>query len=323
MSNELQKKEQPMVGATPVVLNLFDPTQFDMMQRLSKMYAAADLVPDSYKPVFKPIPAGATEQQIAAINLENQAAQSKAVANCMIALELSARIGASPLMVMQNMIPIYGKPTWSAKFLIATVNTCGRFEPLQYRFTEKGMLGMVDYTDYVWNNQYHRKEAVKKQFDGRKVMDIECVAFSYKHGSKEVLESSPISIRIAIQEGWYTKNGSKWQTMPKQMLMYRAASWWASAYAPDLSMGMRTTEEQQDIYVEYEDVTDAPTPDKEKTDNANKTLIGAQLAKGEESEQPQPDKAPQVEESPSETTKRNEGKQDAGPTEEAAPTPGF
>lgn len=278
MSNELQKISQQ--GAMTPTINLFDPVQFEMMQRLSRMYASADLVPDNYKPVLKPYPVNATEAQIAEIKLENQAAQNKAIANCMIALELSARIGASPLMVMQNMVPIYGKPTWSAKFLIATVNTCGRFEPLQYRFTEKGMLGMVDYIDYAWDDRTRRKQAVKRQFDGKKIMNIECVAFTTKRGSKELLESSPISIHIAVQEGWYTKNGSKWPTMPKQMLMYRAASWWAAAYAPDLSMGMRTTEEQQDIYTDYEDVTDAPN--KEKEEHANMTLIGVDLAKGKD-----------------------------------------
>ena len=130
MSNGLQKSSQQAMGTiAPAMLNLFDPVQFEVMQRLSRMYASSDLVPDNYKTVLKPYPVNATEAQIAAINLENQAAQNKAIANCMIGLELSARIGASPLMVMQNMVPIYGKPTWSAKFLIATVNTCGRFEP--------------------------------------------------------------------------------------------------------------------------------------------------------------------------------------------------
>lgn len=260
--------------------NFFDPVQFETMQRVCKMFSSSDLVPDNYKPNYKPIPANATPEQIAAINLENQEAKNKAVANCMIAIEISMRIGASPLMVMQNMVPIYGKPSWSSKFLIATVNSCGRFEPLQYRFTDKGMLGMVDYTDYVWDGRTNRKQAVQKQFDGKKIQDIECVAYTTKKGSKEILESSPVSVRLAIQEGWYTKNGSKWQTMTKQMLMYRAASWWTSVYAPDLSMGMRTIEEQQDIVdAEYQEITD--TPEAEKRDNANKIVIGSDIEDGD------------------------------------------
>lgn len=282
--NEIQKQNPTgLVTVTSPMnagFNFFDPVQFETMQRVCKMFSSSDLVPDNYKPNYKPIPANATPEQIAAINLENQEAKNKAVANCMIAIEISMRIGASPLMVMQNMVPIYGKPSWSSKFLIATVNSCGRFEPLQYRFTDKGMLGMVDYTDYVWDGRTNRKQAVQKQFDGKKIQDIECVAYTTKKGSKEILESSPVSVRLAIQEGWYTKNGSKWQTMTKQMLMYRAASWWTSVYAPDLSMGMRTIEEQQDIVdAEYQEITD--TPESEKRDNANKIVIGSDIEDGD------------------------------------------
>lgn len=241
------------------VVNFFDPTQFETMQRVCKMFASSELVPDMYK--------ASKDNPI-----------EKAVSNCMIAIEIAQRIGASPLMIMQNMVPIYGKPSWSSKFLVATVNTCGRFNPLQYRFTEKGMLGMVDYTDYVWDNATRSKKPVVKQFDGQKIMDIECVAYTTAKGSDQVLESSPVSIRLAIQEGWYTKNGSKWQTMTKQMLMYRAASFWTSAYAPELSMGMRTVEEQQDIYTEFEEVTDVKEEvAKEKENNANKTTIAIDL----------------------------------------------
>ena len=260
-------------GQTPMVFNFFDPQQFETMQRVCKMFANSELVPDMYKAKYNQIPNGANETQIAAIQAENKALENKAIANCMIAISISMRIGADPLMIMQNMVPIYGKPSWSSKFLISTVNTCGRFNPLRFKFTEKGMLGMVDYTDYVWNNQTRSKQAVNKQFDGKKIMDIECVAWTTAKGSNDVLESSPVTIRLAIQEGWYTKSGSKWQTMPKQMLMYRAAAWWTNVFAPELSMGMKTEDEVRDIVdAEYIDVTDVV--ENEKVENANKTNIG-------------------------------------------------
>lgn len=261
--SELAKVNQGVVAMQPTtsqaIVNFFDPLQFETMQRVCKMFASSELVPDMYKASEKnPI--------------------EKAISNCMIAIEISQRIGASPLMVMQNMVPIYGKPSWSSKFLVATVNTCGRFNPLQYRFTEKGMLGMVDYTDYVWDNATRSKKPVVKQFDGKKIMDIECVAYTTAKGSDQVLESSPVSIRLAVQEGWYTKNGSKWQTMTKQMLMYRAASFWTSAYAPELSMGMRTVEEQQDIYADFEEIKDVQEElAKEKAENANQKTIAIDL----------------------------------------------
>lgn len=251
----MEKENQLTVQQTaPVVFNFFDPQQFEVMQRYCKMFANSELVPDMYK-------------------ISEKNPEAKAVANCMIAISMSMRVGADPLMIMQNMVIIYGRPSWSSKFLVATVNTCGRFNALQYKFTEKGMLGAVDYTEYVWDNQTRSKKPVQKQFDGKKVMDIECVAYTTARGSDKILESSPVSVRMAVQEGWYTKNGSKWQTMTKQMLMYRAASFWTNAYAPELSMGMKTEDEVRDIIdVDFEDVTHSV--EKEKAEKANKETIG-------------------------------------------------
>ena len=322
--NELQKTNggalMQTTTSTSLAFNFFDPVQFDTMQRVCSFFASSDLVPDNYKAQLKPFPAGADENTIAAIKAENTAIKTKAIANCMIAVEVASRIGASPLMVMQNMAVIYGRPSWSSKFLIATVNSCGRFEPLQFRFTDKGALGMVDYTDYTFNPQTRRKEAVTKQFDGKKIHDIECVAFTTKRGSDGVLESSPVSVRLAIQEGWYTKNGSKWQTMTKQMLMYRAASMWTNAYAPELSMGMRTVEEQQDIYTDYEDVT-ANEVAAEKGNHANKKRISIDMSNGKtqvvdtETGEIQPEK-PSVKETPTNNAKVPENANNT-------PNPGF
>jgi hypothetical protein len=255
--NKQQLAVQPAAQTTSV--NFFDPNQFAVVQRMSNLFASSALVPDTY--------------QVAKVGKE------QAVANCVIALDIATRIGASPLMVMQNLVIIYGRPSWSSKFLISTVNTCGRFEPLKFRFTEKGKMGKFNYIEYEkkWVNNpngkgYYKTEAITKEFDGTKIMDIECVAYTTTKGGNDVLESSPISLRMAVDEGWYTKNGSKWRTMPKQMLMYRAASFWTSAYAPELSMGMRTVEETQDIvYVEAEDVTGQV--EAEKAANANRETI--------------------------------------------------
>jgi hypothetical protein len=40
------------------------------------------------------------------------------LSNSLIALEIAARMGLSPLVVMQNMTPIHGKPSWSSSFLV-------------------------------------------------------------------------------------------------------------------------------------------------------------------------------------------------------------
>lgn len=260
-----QTTQQPTVIAPVNGVNFFDPAQFQTVQRISKLFASSKLVPAMYQ-IGGMVKKGKDAQPIS---------EPEAIANCLIALDIASRINAAPLMVMQNLAIIEGRPSWSSKFLIATVNTCGRFEPLKFKFIEKGNIGKFNYTEYVWNGSY--KQAMTKEFDGSKMKDVECIAYTTKKGDTEVLESSPISLRMAIDEGWYTKNGSKWRTMPKQMLMYRAASFWTNAYAPELSMGMRTIEEQQDIvYVDADEVpnTDAVAQvEAEKKAFANKEVI--------------------------------------------------
>ncbi len=165
---------------------------FVSVQRMAKALASSTLVPDAYR---------------GEANL----------GNCIIALELSQRIGASVMAVMQSMVPIHGKPTWSASFLIATVNSCGRFSPMRFRWVGK------EGTD-EWG----------------------CRAFAVERDSNLELVGALVNINMAKVEGWYGKSGSKWKTMPEQMLQYRAGAFWCRTYAPEIALGMHTSEEVQD-----------------------------------------------------------------------------
>lgn len=136
------------------------------------------------------------------------------IPNCLIAIELASRVGASVLMVMQSLDIIHGRPGWRAQFLIATVNACGRFSPIRFRW--QGKEGADD-----WG----------------------CRAIAKDRETGEECVGSLITIGMAKKEGWYSRNGSKWQTMPEQMLCYRSASFWTRIYAPELSLGMSTSEE--------------------------------------------------------------------------------
>jgi len=183
----------PREANVPAVrAGFFDLASFELMQRISKGFAASTLVPKDY--------------------------QSN-LANCMIALNLAQRINGDPLMVMQNLVIVHGRPTCSAQYLIATANMCGRFSAIRFEFFgEKG-------TD-TWG----------------------CRAWAIEKATSEKLVGSDITVAIAKKEGWYSKNGSKWQSIPQQMLMYRAGSWWVRAYAPELSMGLMTADEAVDVY---------------------------------------------------------------------------
>ena len=188
MSNQLQvatQQSQPLSAFS-------SENAFVSVQRMAKALASSTLVPDSYR---------------GEANL----------GNCIIALELSQRIGASVMAVMQSMVPIHGKPTWSAAFLIATVNSCGRFSPMRFRWVGK------EGTD-----------------------DWGCRAYAVEREGNLELVGALVTIAMAKAEGWYSKNGSKWKTMPEQMLQYRAAAFWTRAYAPEIALGMHTSEEIHD-----------------------------------------------------------------------------
>lgn len=164
---------------------------FELLQRAAKALSLSSLVPEGYR---------------------------NNLPNCMIALRIADRIGADPMMVMQNLDIVHGRPSWRAQFLIGTANSCGRFSAIRYEF-----------------------------FGDRDKDSWGCRAWAVEKSTEEKLVGPDITIAIAKQEGWYNKNGSKWKTIPQLMLMYRAGAWWVRAYAPELSLGFQTAEEQADI----------------------------------------------------------------------------
>jgi len=139
--------------------------------------------------------------------------------NCAIAIDMAHRLQAAPLMVMQNLYVVHGTPGWSAKFLIATFNQCGRFTSIKYKMV--GTKGKDD-----WG----------------------CIATTTEIATGEKIEGPLIDIALAKKEGWYQKNGSKWQSIPEKMLRYRAAAWMIDTTAPEISMGLRTTDELEDAF---------------------------------------------------------------------------
>ena len=176
----------------PVRAGFFDLQSFELMQRVSKAFSASDLVPQQYRGADK-------------------------IANCMIAMDMAQRMGANPLMVMQNLYIVHGTPSWSSKFLIATINASGRYSSLRYEW--KGEPGKPDFG---------------------------CRAWAVERETGERLDGIWVTWEMVNAEGWSKKNGSKWLTMPDQMFVYRAAAFWQRAYAPELGMGLQTVEDVHD-----------------------------------------------------------------------------
>ena len=170
------------------------------------------------------------------------------IPNCVIALNIASRLGADPFAVLQSLYIVHGRPAWSSQFLIAMVNASGRYSPLQFRMTGQGD-------------------------------SAACVAWARHLETDEVVEGPEVSIKMAKAEGWYTKSGSKWQTLPKLMLMYRRAGFFARLYCPDLCLGMRTMEEESDIGKTAKEApvfTASPTQTVTKVDGEDTVVIDAE-----------------------------------------------
>ena len=119
----------------------------------------------------------------------------------------------------RNSITRKGRPSWSSSFLIATVNACGRFTPL--RFETQG--------DDPKDDAYRVR------------------AYADDKATGERCNGPWITWEMVKAEGWYSKNGSKWKTLPELMFMYRAAGFWSRVYAPEVSMGIHTADESEDM----------------------------------------------------------------------------
>jgi hypothetical protein len=73
---------------------------FEAAQRMAQAICTSTMVPSEYR-------------------------GQQGLSNSLIALDIAARMRLSPLVFMQNMTPIHGKPSWSSSFLIVTVNASG------------------------------------------------------------------------------------------------------------------------------------------------------------------------------------------------------
>ena len=187
--NNLNNKIQKAQSNISIFSNI---EAFRNGQRIAQALSKAELVPQAYR---------------------------NNIPNTMIALEMANRINVSPFMVMQNLDIIKGKPSWSSTFIISSLNSCGRFTPLRFKF----------------------------EGDNSESDNYGCRAIAKDVETGELLNGPLVSWKMVKSEGWYSKPGSKWKTMPELMFQYRAASFFGRLYAPDILKGMQSIEEIIDV----------------------------------------------------------------------------
>ena len=179
--------------AVPTAVSMWNDSKLmNQSFRMARMLSDSALVPDAYR---------------------------NAPQNCVVAIDIANRMGISPLMVMQNLYVVKGKPSWSGSFCAAAINGSGRFTPLEFEFVGE---------------------------DGKPSWGCYATAIRVVNGKR--CYSDTVTMAMAAAEGWLNKPGSKWKTMPRQMMMYRAAAFFARAHCSDILLGYKTVEEVQDVH---------------------------------------------------------------------------
>lgn len=205
---------------------------FEAGQRICKALASSNMVPKSYF---------------------NEDGSAK-FGDMMLALDMAQRTGASPLMVMQNLQVIEGRPGWSAQFITAAINSSGKFSPLRYIRRDLGK-EVVEYE--TWTGPKGQRSKVMKKVE---IQNREVIAWAVD-ASGERLEGPPVSMKMAVLEGWYGRN-TKWQSMPDLMLTYRAAAFFGRTYSPEMLMGLPSADEVLDVdYVDVTPIGDVAAPE--------------------------------------------------------------
>jgi hypothetical protein len=187
------QEQAEQLAQQPMTKNMLQSTKaLAVIARLAERYANSSMVPDTYK---------------------------KNPDNCFVALELASRMDVSPVLVMQNLYIVQGKPSWSGQACKALIDGCGKFRDSEYVMT-----GSND--------------------DGTRGCYLQAVNIR----TGKIIRGTEITLKMALNEGWSTKNGSKWRTMPEQMLKYRAAAFFARTECPEVLMGFQTADEIEDVH---------------------------------------------------------------------------
>ena len=188
MENEVQELvASPQPELAPVTV-WTDKKQFDQLLRAANMLSQTSIIPATYQ--GKPL-------------------------DCFVALEMATRMGVSPLVVMQNMYVVKGKPAWSGQVCTMFINSCGKFTQVKHVYT--GEKGTDSRGCYV---------TATRISDGIQVNGVE------------------VTIAMAKAEGW-TAN-TKWRNMPELMLAYRASAFFARVHCPEALMGVQLVDEIYD-----------------------------------------------------------------------------
>jgi hypothetical protein len=252
-----------------VRVDMFSTQGFALANRVAVAFASSDAVPAPFR-----------SQNLKKINGQEQWVENpSAIGNCLVAIEVAQSVGMSVTAVMQNADVIEGKLRWNDRFVVAGVNASRRFTPLRFDVKNMGPVKASYKEKTGWDSQAKRPIFVDREVT---VENLQSIAWALpygflvppgiytldqaKSGGLPVIEGPPVSMRLAVEEGWYAKSGSKWQTELKhKMLMMRSGRYFGDIHAPDVVMGIgRTSDEEVDV-IDVTPVESHPEPARRPT----------------------------------------------------------
>lgn len=216
-STALTTQQQPgAVQVMPAQLATIDAEirQFDFDWRRAKAFSASRMVPQHFQ--------GKPE-------------------DCMVAVMMARQLGVDPLLALQNVQVINGRPGFSASFAIGLANQRGPFT------------GPI-----TWSS--------KGSGDS-----LEVTAQASVRATGELVTAT-CSMAMAKAEGW-VKN-PKYRSIPEQMLRYRSATWLIRLHCPEVLLGLHTDEEVETMNVRVVEPKPQPSGNTATSNVKNDDMIG-------------------------------------------------
>ena len=149
--------------------------------------------------------------------------ESERLANLIIIINRAAVLKCDPLLLLQNLNIIAGQMCWKSTFLLQLLMVNG-WAGAKY-----------DMTGDPTSPAFWETESNGCAFS----------AINPATGEREV--GTKITVAMVKGEGWLTREGSKWRTMPEQMLKYRAVAFFARSNAPAVLGGFMAQDELEDV----------------------------------------------------------------------------
>lgn len=146
--------------------------------------------------------------------------------NVLLVLALAQNLNINPVMALQQVSVISGRPCLQASLMISLLNSSGKIKgPLRF--------------EWIGQPASHERGCIAKATDA---------------ATGETVQSEPVTLGMAQAEGW-TRN-PKYKSLPDTMLKWRAASFFVRTFYPEVVLGLHSEDEMTDV--ERQELTDKP-----------------------------------------------------------------